>query len=220
MCTFILFIKISRFIFSVCHFDSIYLSLSLSLSYPMYYTPVSFHLSLGSIFSSTFSSSVPFLPQSSLLNLGTPILCHLLICLHIGTLSSFLPFFLAIHTLAILGFSTLLSPPEAVASPQLAFTSPVLTPLSIPLSNFALTRPAASLLVYLTHLSCLLRLFVLQCSFCPSLSSLSPCPAGSSLCSGCPRQVLSKPCFSPEPAEPCWIPGVQNHLPAQQHTAT
>lgn len=188
----------------------------------MYYTPISFHLSLGSIFSSTFSNSVPFLPQSSLLNLGTPLLCHLLICLplYIGTLSSSLLFFLAILTVAVLGFSTLMSPPEAVASPQLAFTSPVLTLLSIPFSNFALPVPAASLLVYLSHLSCLLRLFIIQCSFCPSQSSLSPCPAGSSLCSGCPRQMLSKPCFSPEPAEPWWIPGVQSHLPAQQYTAT
>lgn len=212
--------EISRIIFSVCHFllDSIYLSLclSLSLSCPTYYTLMSFHLSPGSICSSTFSSSMPFLPQSSLLfwhSFGTLLLCHLLICLplHIAMLLSFFLFFLAIHTVAGLGFPTLLSPPKAVASPQFAFTSPVLTLLSIPSLegierkvsigevNFFSPRPAASLLVYLTHLSRLLRLFILHCNFCPSLSSLSACPAGSSLCSGCPRQVLSKPCFSPEP---------------------
>lgn len=125
----------------MCHFllDSIYLSLclSLSLSCPTYYTLMSFHLSPGSICSSTFSSSMPFLPQSSLLfwhSFGTLLLCHLLICLplHIAMLLSFFLFFLAIHTVAGLGFPTLLSPPKAVASPQFAFTSPVLTLLSIP----------------------------------------------------------------------------------------
>lgn len=172
----------------------------------MYYTSISFHLSPGPIFSSTFSSSVPFLPQLSLLSFGTPLLCHLLICLplHIGMLSSFSLFFLAIHTVAGLGFSV--EPTWSCCLPTACIYFSCIYPLNSLIEkevDFVYPRSAASLPMYLIHLSRLLRLFILHCSFCPSLSCLSACPAGSSLGSGCPRQMLSKPCFS---AEPCWIP--------------
>lgn len=57
--------------------------------------------------------------------------------------------------------------------PLLNFT--LFTLLSIPKSNLAPPRPGACVLVSLTHLSHLLRLFALRSSFCPALSSLLAC---------------------------------------------